>query len=117
MLPIKVYFAEIDTKAIADYSRAIQFAPRVEYHVERGKIYLFLWQGEIKDFQYIRSNERTTDDEIRHTIDRLFIYNERFQAAERDFLKAIELSNDNEQRRRHASSCFSFAACAQTHLT
>ena len=92
----KVYFAEIDTKAIADYSRAIQFAPRVEYLVERGKIYLFLWQGEIKDFQYIRSNERTTDDEIRHTVDRLFIYNERFQAAERDFLKAIELSNDNE---------------------
>ena len=92
----KVYFAEIDTKAIADYSRAVQFSPKIEYLVERGKIYLFLWQDEIKDFQYIRSNERTTNDEIRQTIDRLFIYNERFQSAEKDFLKAIELSNDKE---------------------
>lgn len=111
----RIYFAEIDTKAIADYSRAIQFAPRVEYLVERGKIYLFLWQGEIKDFQYIRRNE-TTDDEIRHTIDRLFIYNERFQAAERDFLKAIELCNDNETAKTAREQLFSLRSMRANSL-
>ena len=91
----KVYFADIDTKAIADYSRAIQLAPQIAYFVERGKIYFFQWERETRNFQDLRRDEKT-DEEILQTIDKLFIYNEDFQAAERDYLKAIELSSDYE---------------------
>lgn len=103
----KVYFADIDTKAIADYARAIQLAPKIEYFVERGKIYLSHWQRETSNFQYVRRDEKTTDEEIRQTVDKLFIYNEDFQAAERDFLKAIELSNDYERSKTAREQLFS----------
>ena len=90
----KIYFAGIDEKAIADYSRAIQLAPQeVEPFVERGKIYMSRWERETSNFQYVRRDEQTTDEEIQQTVDRLFIYNEDFQAAERDFLKGVELSD------------------------
>lgn len=104
----KVYFDDIDVKAIADYSRAIELAPKeVEYFVERGKIYLSQWQRETSNFQYVRRDEKTTDEEIRQTVDKLFIYNEDFQAAERDFLKAIELSNDYERSKTAREQLFS----------
>jgi tetratricopeptide (TPR) repeat protein len=113
----KVYFAEVDTKAIADYSRAIQLVPRFESLLERGKIYWFLWQDEIKDVQFIRNSERISDDEIRQTIDRLFIYNERFQAAEKDFLKAIELSNDHETAKPAREQLFALRGARANFLS
>ena len=103
----KVYFADIDTKAIEDYERAIQLAPKNEYFVERGKIYMSQWQRGTSNFQYVRRDEKNTDEEIRQTIDKLFIYNEDFQAAERDFLKAIELSNDYERSKTARERLFS----------
>lgn len=95
----KVYFSDVEEKAIADLTRAIQIAPRVEYHVERGKIYFSRWESEYVNFQYIRRGDKHSDEEILQTIDKLFIYNEDFQAAEKDFLKGIELSADYETSR------------------
>lgn len=93
----KVYFEDIDVRAIADYSRAIELAPKeVECFVERGRIYMFRWEREVSNFQYLRRDEKTNDEEIRQTVDKLFIYNEDFQAAEKDFLKGIELSGKYE---------------------
>jgi tetratricopeptide (TPR) repeat protein len=114
----KVYFADIDAQAIADYSRAIQLAPRVEYFVERGKIYSFLWMGEKKDFQYHPNSEESVDgDEIRQAIDKSFIYNERFQAAEKDFLKAIELSNGHEAAKVAREQLFSLRGVRANSLS
>ena len=103
----KTYFADIRTRAIADYTRAIQLAPSVEYFVERGRIYLLQWHEDISNFQYIRSNKKITDEEILQTIDRLFIYNEDFQAAERDFLKGIKLSDSHETSKPAREGLFS----------
>ena len=97
----KVYFADVEEKAIADFTRAIQIAPRVEYHVERGKIYFSQWALETTDFQYRNRGDKHSDEEILQTIDKLFLYNEAFQAADKDFLKAIELS-ENYQTSRNA---------------
>ncbi len=95
----KVYFTDVEEKAIADLTRAIQIAPRVEYHVERGKIYFSQWERERVNFQYMHRGDKNTDEEILQTIDKLFVYNEAFQAAEKDFLKGIELSGDYETSR------------------
>jgi tetratricopeptide (TPR) repeat protein len=95
----KVYFADVEEKAIADFTRAIQIAPRVEYHVERGKIYFSQWERETTNFQYVRRGDKHSDEEILQTIDKLFLYNEVFQAAEKDFLKGIELSENYETSR------------------
>jgi tetratricopeptide (TPR) repeat protein len=97
----KTYFTDVEEKAIADLTRAIQIAPRVEYHVERGKIYFSQWEREYVNFQYIQRGDKHSDEEILQTIDKLFIYNEAFQAAEKDFLKGIELS-ENYQTSRDA---------------
>ena len=101
----KVYFAEIDTKAIADYTRAIQISPKAEHFIERGKVYWSQWDSGTSDFQYVR-REKNSDEEIRQIIDKLFIYNEVFDAAERDFLKGIELSDKYESSKEAREGLF-----------
>jgi tetratricopeptide (TPR) repeat protein len=93
----KVYFADIVAKAIVDFTRAIELLPQVEYFVERGQMYWYQWQDEIGHFHETRRDENNSDEKIRQTIDKLFIYNELFHAAERDFLKGIELSDESER--------------------
>lgn len=95
----KVYFTDVEEKAIADLTRAIQIAPRVEYHVERGKIYFSQWEREMVNFQYVHRGDKYSDEEILQTIDKLFVYSEAFQAAEKDFLKGIELTENYETSR------------------
>lgn len=87
----RVYFSEIDAKAIADYTQAIKIAPKAAYFEERGNIYRTYWEKEIP-----WGGEKKTKEEILDLIERIFFQNENFKFAERDFSKTIELSADYE---------------------
>jgi tetratricopeptide (TPR) repeat protein len=90
----KVYFADVDAKALADYTRAIKLAPKAEYYEARGDIYQAYWQREIPSFFYLNGTEKRAKEEILEIVERLFLENENFKAAEKDFQKAVRLSAD-----------------------
>ncbi len=90
----KVYFTDVDAKALADYTRAIKLAPKAEYYEQRGDIYLAYWQREIPSFFYMNGTEKKAKEEILKDVERLFLDNENFKAAEKDFQKAVKLSAD-----------------------
>jgi tetratricopeptide (TPR) repeat protein len=93
----KVYFSDIDKKAIGDLDRAIELAPKSEYLVNRGNVYLAYWQKESGQFGQSETKENSVDEDVLRAIDKLFITNANFAAAEKDFLRAMELSTDREQ--------------------
>lgn len=89
----KIYFADIDVKAIADFTKAISLAPKAEYYAARGVIYYEYWRGEANSFQYFL-NERPADEKILKTIDELFLSNANFNKAESDYLTAVKMASD-----------------------
>lgn len=89
----KIYFADIDVKAIADFTKAISLAPKAEYYAERGRIYYEYWNGERNSFQYFL-NAKPTDEEILKALDELFLNNANFNRAESDYLTAVKLASD-----------------------
>ncbi len=89
----KIYFADIDVKAIADFTKAISLAPKAEYYAARGIIYYEYWRGEANSFQYFL-NEKPTDEEILQTLDELFLNNANFNKAESDYLTAVKTASE-----------------------
>lgn len=89
----RVYFSEIDAKAIADYTQAISLAPTPAYFEERGNVYRAYWE---KETSALDIGEKRAKAETLKIIEWLFLENENFNAAESDFQKAAESSADSE---------------------
>lgn len=87
----KLYFADVDIKAIADFTRAINLLPKPDYFEERGNIYLRYWKLEAGEATILSIPTGKTNEQILQTIDDLFLNNLNFNSAKSDFLKAIEL--------------------------
>lgn len=89
----RVYFTEIDAKAVADYTRAISLSPKAEYYEERGNVYRAYWE---KETPSLGIGEKKAKEETLKIVGQLFLKNENFKATERDFQKAVESSADYE---------------------
>lgn len=90
----KVYFSNVDAKAVADFTRAINLSPKTEYYENRGRIYVSYWEKEAAGcFRNFVSEPKISDKEILEKIDKVFINNANFRAAESDFRKGIELAS------------------------
>ena len=96
----RIYFADIDAKAIADYTRAIKLVPKAAYYERRGNIYRAYWEREIPSFFYLEGSQIKAKEEILKDVERLFLGNENFETAAEDFQKAVELSADYEASKR-----------------
>lgn len=93
----KVYFSDVDAKAVADFTRAINLSPKTEYYENRGRIYASYWEaGTSGWFQNYPGEPVISNREIFEKIDRLFLNNANFKQAESDFLKAIELGSHSK---------------------
>lgn len=91
----EVYFSDVDAKALADFTRAINLSPKTEYYENRGRIYASYWEKEAAGcFQNFASEPKIADKEILEKIDKVFLNNANFKAAESDFRKGIELAAD-----------------------
>ena len=102
----KVYFTEIDKKALADFTQAIMLSPKPAYLDERGSIYRAYWELEKNRLRSFFNYEKRTDKEILQSVDKLFFDNVNLKAAETDFLRAIEVSSsfdESEKPREHLS--------------
>lgn len=89
----RVYFTEIDAKAVADYTQAIRLSPKAEYYEERGNIYRVYWE---KETPSLSIGEKKAKEETLKLIEQLFLKSENFKAAERDFQRAVESGEDYE---------------------
>lgn len=93
----RVYFSEIDAKAIADYTQAISLAPQPAYLEARGDIYRAYWEKEIPS---LGIGENKPKEETLKLVERLFLNNENFKAAARNFRQAVELGADREMSKK-----------------
>lgn len=83
------YYRDISEKAISDLNKAIELAPGVDVYIRRGEIYRKRWEESIKGFTYPYDYVPTFEE-----IEKFYIKNENFLAAEKDFLKAQEFVPD-----------------------
>lgn len=83
------YYREISEKVISDFNKVIELAPDVDVYIRRGEIYRKRWENSIKDFTYPYDYVPTFEQ-----IEKFYIKNGNFLAAERDFLKAEEFIPD-----------------------
>lgn len=83
------YHRDISEKAIADFNKTIELAPSADFYIRRGEIYRKRWENSIKDFTYPYDYVPTFEK-----IEKFYIKDENFLAAERDFLKAEEFIPD-----------------------
>ncbi|MCD9188355.1 MAG: hypothetical protein LUM44_18200 [Pyrinomonadaceae bacterium] len=83
------YYRDISEKAISDLNKAIELAPGVDVYIRRGEIYRKRWEESIKDFIYPFDYVPTFEQ-----IEKFYIENENFLAAEGDFLKAQDFVPD-----------------------
>lgn len=97
-----VYFEDAEARMFADFDTAARLNPKPEYLNARGKVHARFWERELSDFSYRRDGKYKSPEEIGEDIYRFLLDNENFKAAERDFLKCIELSGRKNE---------SFALC------
>lgn len=83
------YFSETDARAIDDFNRAIEIAPRAEFYAGRGEVYQKRWDYELRTLYGMKINYLLPETAVPlEVIENGLTKNANFAQAEKDFQEA-----------------------------